>query len=254
MAREMPSAALPFAAPFPAPIPSEVAVYDLDRTLTDTGSWAHFLRFWLAHEAPWRVLLLPVVAAGGAAYGLKLLSRGQIKSWAHRWLIGPRVDAARLAAVVARFADAFVAAHGLAPARAAIAADVAAGRRVVIASASHGFYVRAIAARLGVEDVVATEAVRDGGFVTHRLDGENCYGAAKRTALEAWLAREGLDGAALHFTSDHHSDLPCFALALERGGTVRCANPSARLAAIAAQRGWPAVQWGRIRGSLFERA
>jgi phosphatidylglycerophosphatase C len=232
----------------------DVAVYDLDRTLTDTGSWAHFLRFWLVRAAPWRVLLLPIVALGGVAYGLKRLSRGQMKGLAHRCLIGPRVAEARMAAVAARFADGFVAAHALAPARAAIAADVAAGRRVVIASASHGYYVRAIAAGLGVADVVATEAVREGGFVTHRLDGENCYGAAKREALEAWLAREGLADAVVHFTSDHHSDLPCFELALQSGGTVRCANPSNTLAAIAAARGWPVVHWGRIRGSLFERA
>ena len=242
----MPSAAIP-------DLP-EVAVYDLDRTLTDTGSWAHFLVFWLRTQAPWRVLLLPLVALGGLAYALRLHSRGGIKSWSHRWLIGPRVAEARLAAAVADFADGFVATHALAPARDAIAADVATGRRVVIASASHGFYVRAIAARLGVADVVATEAVRDGGMITYRLHGENCYGAAKRAALESWLAREGLERAVLHFTSDHHSDLPCFELALETGGNVRCANPSTKLAAIAVERSWPVVQWGRIRGSLFERA
>ncbi|WP_310474238.1 HAD family hydrolase [Sandarakinorhabdus sp.] len=238
---------------------TEVAVYDLDRTLTDTGSWAHVIRFWLRHEAPWRVLLLPIVALGGVAYGLGLMSRGGIKSWAHRWLIGPRVAQARMAAAAARFADEFVAAHALAPARAAMAADAAAGRRVVIASASHGFYVRAIAARLGVADVVATEAVRDGDWLLSRLDGENCYGAAKRAALARWLAGAGLAqqgqvGAVVHFTSDHHSDLPCFELALASGGTVLCANPSANLAALAAERGWPVVQWGRIRGSLLERA
>lgn len=233
---------------------SEVAVYDLDRTLTDTGSWAHFLRFWLRHEAPWRVLLLPLVAAGGLAYGLGLLSRGGIKSWSQRWLMGASVSEARLAAVTARFADEFVAAHALAPARVALAADAAAGRRLVIASASHGFYVRAIAARLGVADVVATEAAHEGGWLLSRLAGANCYGAAKRAAVEAWLAQEGLAGAVVHFISDHHSDLPCFELALKSGGTVLCANPSGKLAAIAAVRGWPVVQWGRIRGSLFERA
>lgn len=235
-------------------VPAEIAVYDLDRTLTDTGSWAHFIRFWLRHEAPWRVLLLPLVALGGLAYGAGLMSRGQIKSWSHRWLIGARVAEGRMVAVVDRFAGDFVAAHALAPARAAMSTDAAAGRRVVIASASHGFYVRAIAARLGVANVVATEAVREGAWLTSRLAGENCYGAAKRAALAAWLAQEGLRGGVVHFTSDHHSDLPCFELALETGGQVRCANPSEKLAAIAATRGWPVVQWGRIKGSLFERA
>lgn len=233
---------------------TEVAVYDLDRTLTDTGSWAHFLAFWLARVAPWRVLLLPLVAIGGVAYGLGILSRGQIKSWSHRWLIGRRVAAARMQAAAEAFAQDFVAAHALAPARAALAADALAGRRVVIASASHGFYVRAIAARFGVADVVATEAVWVGGFVTPALDGANCYGPAKRAALQAWLAREGLAGAVVHFTSDHHSDAPCFELALATGGRVLCANPSPKLAALAAERGWPMALWGRIRGSLLERA
>lgn len=233
---------------------TEIAVYDLDRTLTDTGSWAHFIRFWLRREAQWRVLLLPVVALGGLAYGLGWLSRGQIKSWSHRWLIGPRVAGDRLRAVADSFARGFVAHHALAPARAAIAADAMAGRRVVIASASHAFYVRAIAERFGVADVVATEAVRAGDDITPALDGANCYGAAKRAALERWLAREGLAGAVVHFTSDHHSDAPCFELALETGGTVLCANPSAKLAALAAERGWPVALWGRIRGSLLERA
>ena len=41
----------------------------------------------------------------------------------------------------------------------ALARDAAAGRRLVIASASHSYYVHAIAARMGIADVVATEAV-----------------------------------------------------------------------------------------------
>lgn len=247
MPLQMPSVAIP-------PICPEVAVYDLDRTLTNAGSWVPFLRFWMRRAAPWRILLLPVVVLGGVAFGFGLLSRDGIKRWSHRWLIGPRVPAAQLAAVAQGFAAGFVADHALGPARLAIAEDAMAGRRVVIASASHAYYVRAIAAQMGVTDVVATEAVREGADVLPDLAGPNCYGEAKRAALEAWLAQEGLAGAVVHFTSDHHSDLPCFELALASGGRVLCANPSARLVEIATSRGWPMVVWGRIRGSLLERA
>ena len=231
-----------------------MAVYDLDRTLTDAGSWLPFLAFWVRREAPWRVLLLPVVALGGVAFGLGLMRRDAIKVWSHRWLIGRRVGEARLTAAAARFAEHFVAAHVLPAAAAAVSRDAAGGRRLVVASASHSYYVREIASLLGFTDVVATEAVRRGGNVHSQLAGDNCYGAAKRAALEAWLAREGLAGAVVHFTSDHHSDLPCFELALESGGTVLCANPDPALVAIAMERGWPVVQWGIIKPSLFERA
>lgn len=248
---------MPSAAITPPPANSartEVAVYDLDRTLTDAGSWVPFLRFWLQRVTPWRALLIPIVAIGGLAFGLGWMSRGAMKRWSHRWLIGPRVPAVRLAAVADEFAAGFVAAHGLVPARLAIAADALAGRRVVIASASHAYYVRAIAAQMGVADVVATEAVRQGDLVLPDLAGANCYGDAKRAALEAWLAHEGLSGAVVHFTSDHHSDLPCFELALASSGRVLCANPSARLVAIATVRDWPMVVWGRIQASFLERA
>lgn len=236
------------------PSPQEVAIYDLDRTLTDGGSWLPFLAFWLRRAAPWRVLLLPIVALGGIAYGLRLMTRGDIKAWSHRWLIGPRVAEAELDAAAAEFAAGFVTDHALLEAQAALGRDAAAGRRLLIASASHSYYVRHIAAKLGVADVVATQAARQGGFVLSRLAGPNCYGAAKRAAVEAWLAREGLADAIVHFTSDHHSDLPCFELALARGGTVTCANPDATLASMAAARGWPVVQWGTLRKSWFERA
>lgn len=229
-------------------------MYDLDRTLTNTGSWLPFLAFWVRHEAPWRVLLLPMVALGGAAFGLGWMDRDAIKAWSHRWLIGRRVSEARLTAAAAQFAEGFVKAHVLPAAVDALERDVAAGRRLVVASASHSYYVREIARQLGITDVVATEAVRRGGKVYSELAGDNCYGAAKRAALAAWLAREGLADAVVHFTSDHHSDLPCFELALERGGTVLCAHPDAALAAIAAERSWPVVQWGTIRTSRFERA
>lgn len=247
MANDMPSAQ-------PPETGVEIAVYDLDRTLTDSGSWVPFIVHWLRREAPARLVFVPLVALAGMAHGLGLVSRGRLKEIAHRWLIGPRVAADRLDGVAQDFAGRFLAAHALAPARAALAADAAAGRRLLIASASHGYYVRALAAGLGVANVVATEARRAGGVVLNRLDGPNCYGAAKRAAVEAWLRAQGLAGAVVHFTSDHHSDLPCFELALASGGTVRCANPSPRLAAMAVARGWPVVRWGRIRASLLERA
>lgn len=241
-------------------VPTEIAVYDLDRTLTDTGSWMHYLRFWLRHEAPGNRWLWPIVVVAGIAYLLRLISRGELKRVAHGQLLGWELPVEQVSRVSEAFARGFVAAHALPSALAALAEDRAAGRRIVIASASFGYYVRHIARELGVADVVATELVETPGCrstdptIWAKLAGPNCYGAAKRQAVETWLAAQGLDDAVVHFTSDHHSDLPCFELALERGGQVRCANPSDKLAAIAKVRGWPVVQWGRIKGSLFERA
>ena len=118
-------------------------------------------------------------------------------------------------------------------------AERAAGRRIVLATASYGFYADAIAARLGIADVVATRSVWDGDRLLPRIDGENCYDTAKRRMVEAWLAANGLTGAPIRFFSDHVSDLPMFELAAEQVATT----PSPKLRAVAAARGWEIVDW-----------
>src|SRR3546814_3616936 len=75
-------------------------------------------------------------------------------------------------------------------ARERIAADRAAGYRLVMATASYRFYVGAIAERLGFDDVIATEAeIDETGRLYAKMVGDNVYGPAKLAAIEAWLAR-----------------------------------------------------------------
>lgn len=122
--------------------------------------------------------------------------------------------------------------------------------RIVIATASNAYYARAIGSSLGVCDVIATESVWDGDVLSAKLAGPNCYGPAKLTAVEAWLAREGLQVAPIRFYSDHISDLPVF----ERADDPVATNPSAALRALATARGWRIVDWGTVKAGWFERA
>ena len=135
-----------------------------------------------------------------------------------------------------------------------IAADAAAGKRLVMATASNEFYVAAIAARLGFGDVIATPARWDDDRLQHQLGGDNCYGEAKRALVAVWLARHGLEGEAVCFYSDHESDLPLFELAVASGGEAVVANPSSALRVMAGARGWRVVDWGEQVRSVFERA
>jgi HAD superfamily hydrolase (TIGR01490 family) len=215
------------------------SIFDMDRTVTRGGSYSPWLLYWAWHEAPWRLALLPLSLAAGAAYLAGLVSRGRLKEINHRLLMGARSDAVR----VARRAEAFagwVVRRAFADARARIAAEQAEGRTVVLATASYEFYVRAIADRLGVEQVVATRAHSDGnpgGAILARIDGENCYGAAKRAMVEAALPpRAGLH---VRFFSDHHSDAPMFDWADERFAI----NPTQRLRLLAATHGWTVLGW-----------
>ena len=228
---------------------AELAIYDLDRTITRSGTYTPFLIFWARRHAPWRLLLAPLAILCMAAYAAKRISRKRLKECMQFLLMGPRTDPARLAQTVDAFAERLVQRGVYPQAREAIAADRAAGRRIVIATAAHEFYVAAIARVLGVADVVATRSVMDeAGRLTVRIEGENCYGEAKLAMMQAFLEKAGIDRGRVRvrFYSDHASDMPVFDWADEQFA----ANPSARLRAVAEKRGWPVLDWRAQIGQM----
>ncbi len=219
--------------------PTPLSIFDMDRTITRTGTYTPWLLFWAAREAPWRLALLPLSALFGAAYLAKLITRARLKELNHALLMGSGAQRATVVRRAAQFAARTLERNVFAGAIARLAAERAGGRRIVLATASYAFYVEAIAARLGVADVIATGSVWDGDRLRPRLAGENCYGVAKRRMVEAWLAAAGLSGAPMRFFSDHVSDAPMFELADERIATT----PSPKLRAVAEARGWEIVDW-----------
>lgn len=220
---------------------TRLAIYDMDLTITGRASWTPWLLDWASHEAPWRLLLLPLMLGPLLGYALGRLDRKALKEAAQRLMIGDRVEESRLDRRARRFAERFAARHQRADALAQMAADRAAGFRILIATASSRYYVRHLAALWGVADVVATENAREGGHILARIEGPNCYGAAKLALVEAWCAREGLARAALFVRaySDHESDAPLLAWADE----AIVVAPARRMARLAAARGWPVRQW-----------
>ncbi|MGY2732547.1 HAD family hydrolase [Sphingomonas sp. UYP23] len=168
------------------------AVYDMDKTITYAPTWTSFLVWTAAVESPWRLALLPVAALATLGYVARLVGRARLKEFTHALLLGPRLSEVVAARAADRFAERIVESGVYAGALAQIAEDRAAGQRLVLATASYGFYAEAIAARLGFEAVIATQAVRENGAILPRIAGENCYGAAKLAMIEAWLAGQGI--------------------------------------------------------------
>jgi HAD superfamily hydrolase (TIGR01490 family) len=213
-----------------------VSIFDLDRTLTRHGTYSPFLLFAARRLAPWRLLLAPFALVAMLGYGVKLLSRAQLKSAMHRLLLGKSVDAAVIARLARSFATHTVQHNACVGAQRLLAAEKAVGRHIVIATASHRFYAVALAEAFGADALIATESIWDRGRLTPALDGKNCYGPAKRMAIELYLEQQGLKRDAVHlrFYSDHVSDAPCFDFADE----PIAINPSSKLAQLAKAKGW----------------
>ena len=219
---------------------TDLAIYDMDRTVTRRATYTPFLLHCATRLEPWR-LLLPIVALSMLAYVAKLIDRGRLKEINHRLLLGHQRSPALLKPLIDGFARRTVANNVRPGARAAIARDKAAGRRVVMATASYRLYALAIADALGFDDCIGTNSVIGLDSRVHaKIDGENCYGPAKLTMIEAWLAAEGVQRAHVRFYSDHASDAPVFEWADEPVAV----NPHDRLRKLASERGWPVEDWG----------
>jgi HAD superfamily hydrolase (TIGR01490 family) len=222
---------------------TELAIYDMDRTITRTGTYTPFLLHAALRLAPWRLLLTPVVPLAMLAYAARLIDRKRLKEINQRLLLGSRVTRARLAPVAASFADRVMRGNVHPGALRQIAEDRAAGRRLVLATASYRLYVAAIADRLGFDDVIATGTLHGlDDRILPKVDGENCYGPAKLRMIGAWLVAQGLarDAVTVRFYSDHVSD----GCVLEWADAPFAVNASAKLRTMAKAKGWPLLDWG----------
>ena len=222
---------------------TDLAVYDMDRTVTIGATYTPFLLHCAIRRAPWRLVFLPLVILSMLAYVARLIDRARLKEINHRLLLGGRIRPRDLKPLVDSFADSQVLANVRPGAREAIARDKAEGRRVVLATASYRLYAEAIAERLGFDDVIGTGSVIGLDDRVHaKIAGENCYGPAKMRMIADWVEAAGLKGVHGHvrFYSDHASDAPAF----EWSDEPVAVNPHAKLRRLAEQRGWAIEDWG----------
>lgn len=221
----------------------QLAIYDMDRTITRRPTYTLFLLHAARRLAPWRLLLVPLLIPAFIGYLTHRIDRKRLKEIMQHVVLGPHSSREELARVAASFADKTIRRNVHPGAFAAIEADRAAGRRLVLATASYRLYVEDIAQRLGFHDVIATNSLTGiDDRVMARVDGENCYGPAKLRMIVAWMANHAIarQDAHIRFYSDHASDAPV----LEWADEPFAVNAHDRLRTLARERGWTIVDWG----------
>lgn len=127
-----------------------------------------------------------------------------------------------------------------AEAAALIESHRAAGRDVVVVSASGAEVVRPIGELLGAAHVVATEMVVAQGRYTGEIE-TYVYGEAKADAVRRLAEQQGYDLAASYAYSDSVTDLPMLAAV----GHPSVVNPDRALRKEAAARDWPVLVFTR---------
>lgn len=225
-----------------APPPGlRLTLFDLDHTLLDGDSdqlWCGFLmdqgllareRFEARNAEMERQYKAGTVSPAefSAFYVSTLagLSRAAWQPWRRRFLdevVAPRIPAA---------AHALVQRHS------------AAGDLVVLTTATNRFITELTAAHLGIAHLIATECEAQGLGEAEGFSGQPCgtlnMREGKVERLQAWLAARRIELHECDSTaySDSINDLPLLR-AVRRPVAV---NPDARLAAVAAECGWPVL-------------
>jgi HAD superfamily hydrolase (TIGR01490 family) len=188
----------------------QIAIYDMDRTITRRGTYTPFLIFAALRHKPWRMLGLALFIMSMIGYILGWQNRKSLKSLGFKFLIGREIAADRLDEISAAFAKRTVKSGLLPGTLVLIEADRKAGKRLVMATASPEYYVAPIAKLLKFDAIITTKQARgsDGRYLA-TIEGENCYGPEKLTRIQAWLASEQLlrEECEVSFYSDHRSDI-----------------------------------------------
>ncbi|MGB5485338.1 HAD family hydrolase [Parasphingorhabdus sp.] len=220
----------------------QISLYDMDRTITVRGTYTPFLFHMVFARAPWRLIFLPLLPFAFAAYGLKLISRGRLKTFNQSMLLGSAPKLSALQPHIESFADKVLRSNRHRKAIDQVEADRANGRTLVLVTASYELYAEAIARRLGFDHLIGTRLQVDGqGRVLPVIIGENCYDDAKIGRIEDLFAKQGWQRTESHVRaySDHVSDQAM----LEYADEAIATTPTPKLRRMADQRGWKIVDW-----------
>lgn len=214
-----------------------IAIYDLDKTITRRPTFTHFLLFYAGRRSPVRLAAMPIWLIALIGYRIGLFGRKPLKQFGIYMFMGRALDMNALHQVTSDFVINTVLKDVQPGATQSIEKDRKAGCKLVIATAAPAFYAVEIGARLGFDAVVATQhMVRPDGRVSHKIDGENCYGPEKLKMVSAWFDGQGMkrEDCLISVYSDHASDAPL----MDWADSAYLVNPSEKLRQMASRKNW----------------
>ncbi|MFT4298768.1 MAG: HAD family hydrolase [Aeromicrobium sp.] len=218
----------------------EAAFFDLDKTIIAKSSTLAFSRPFFAEGLLSRRAVLRsayaqfMFAVSGADHDQLEKMRAYLTRMVTGW------DVATVRQAVAETLHAIIDPLVYDEAVELIAEHRAAGRDIVIVSASGSEVVEPIGALLGADVVIATTLAIEDGRYTGEIE-RYAYGPHKAEAMSELAAERGYDLAASYAYSDSATDLPM----LEVVGHPFCVNPDKALRKAAEEKDWPVLNFHR---------
>lgn len=218
---------------------SVVAIFDLDYTLTQRGTWGRFVWRTVKFKPHLWIPLLLSTASFQIQYKLGKIPRGAVKKTMMRWSLS-RLKKSQLEQLAEEFASQEVK-NGLRPGGwAALEYHRAEGHDIWIASAAVDLIVLPIAEKLNVSEAVSTIMAWDEeGRVKDDFASPNCYGSAKRDRVKEFINQRGKASAILYFYTDSKADLPL----LDCVDIPVVVDPSPKFETLAQEKGMDIQYW-----------
>lgn len=111
------------------------------------------------------------------------------------------------------------------------------GDELIVITATNRFVTEPIVAKMGIENLLATEPEIVSGRYTGKPYGTPCFQDGKIKHLEAWLKERDLSLTDSWFYSDSHNDLPL----LKMVDNPVAVDPDDTLRRFAAAQNWPII-------------
>jgi len=221
---------------------ANIAIFDLDYTLTKRGTWGRFVVKTVKFK-PW--LWLPLAISAGITqwrYKQGRLPRIRVKQAMMRWsMVGK--SRREMVTLAENFAENEVN-QGLRPgAIEAIEWHRNNGDIIIIVSAAVDLLVEPIARRLNIEHWLATDMKWQDERLAPDFASKNCYGPEKVVRLKALFAdKPELKQNHTHITmySDSYSDIEILRFS-DKGVAI---NADPKLTKAAQSEGFEVVDWG----------
>lgn len=214
-----------------------IAVFDLDGTITRRDTYVLFLIFCLRSK-PSRLLKSPMLVVYFFLYKLGIRSNHWLKARFLRLVLGGVGDR-EVDELARHFCKITIDSNTKNGALDEMQSLREKGYKIVLATASFGFYVKYIAEVLAVDELLCTAAEVDHkGRLTGEINGLNCIGEEKARRVIELQTKKGWPEIQRVY-SDDAVDLPLLKLAQ----TALIVDPKPATVLVAGQFGYQILRW-----------